>query len=285
MLPQGKQAGGAPMNVAFHLNRLGLNAFPFTAVGRDLLGQELVRFLAGKKISTRMVQENDFPTGKVLVKLNEKNEASYTIESPSAWDYIQVGDEDKRFLQTEAPIVVYGSLASRNFTSHQSLKVILSYANLRICDINLRAPFYNPEIVFELMASADWVKINNEELDLIAQWFEVKPEEEADQALMLMNRFPQIEKLLVTRGDRGAVYYDREGSGHMHPGFKVKVADTVGSGDSFLAMFIAQYLNGSPVEECLEKACAMGAVVAKHQGATALFDIEKEIKQLVQETG
>lgn len=280
MLPQGKQAGGAPMNVAFHLSRLGYEAFPFTAVGRDDLGSELIRFLKSKNISTRFIQENDYPTGKVLVKLNEKHEASYTIESPSAWDYIQLQDEDIKFLNDETPIVVFGSLACRHTISQQSLFTILSYAGLKICDINLRAPFYNRDLIFQLMGLADWVKINNDELSLIAQWFGVSADHEQGQARILLDQFPQVSILLVTRGDKGAAYYDRKGRRFEHPGFKVRVVDTVGSGDSFLAMFIAQHLKGNEIGQCLEQACAMGAVVAKQQGATAWFDIEKEISEL-----
>jgi fructokinase len=281
MLPQGKQAGGAPMNVAFHLNRLGLKAFPFTAVGKDELGKELIEFLSSKNISTLYIQENDYPTGKVLVKLNEKNEASYTIESPSAWDFIQVSDPDKDVLVKESPIVVFGSLACRHTVSHQSLLTILDYAGLKICDINLRPPFYNQELVFQLLEMADWIKINHDELNQIGEWLGLKTEREADQARLVLDHFPKASKVLVTRGDKGAAYYDREGNTFEHPGFKVNVVDTVGSGDSFLAMFISRYLNGNTIQQSLEASCAMGAVVAKYQGATAYFDIDKEISELI----
>ncbi len=281
MLPQGKQAGGAPMNVAFHLNRLGLTAFPFTAVGQDDLGKELIEFLRSKNISTLYIQENGYPTGKVLVKLNEKNEASYTIESPSAWDYIQVSDQDKEMLRKDSPIVVFGSLACRHIVSHTSLLNILAYTGLKICDINLRPPFYNQELVFQLLGMADWIKINHEELNRIGQWLDLKTDRETDQARLVLDHFPNASKILVTRGDRGAAYYDREGNNYEHPGFKVNVVDTVGSGDSFLAMFISHYLKGNTISHCLEASCAMGAVVAKHQGATAYFDIEKEISELI----
>lgn len=282
MLPQGKQAGGAPMNVAFHLNRLGWTAFPYTAVGQDDLGKELLEFLRSKNISTLYIQENGYPTGKVLVKLNEKNEASYTIESPSAWDFIQVNEQDKDMLLKDSPIVVFGSLSCRHSVSHQSLLTILASAGLKICDINLRPPFYNQDLVFQLLGKADWIKINHEELNRIGQWLELKADLETDQARLVLDHFPNASKVLVTRGEKGAAYYDREGKTYEHPGFKVNVVDTVGSGDSFLAMFISRYLKGNTIPQCLEASCAMGAVVAKYQGATAFFDIEKEIKELIE---
>lgn len=284
MLPQGKQAGGAPMNVAFHLNRLNRKAFPFTAVGRDDLGRELIEFLLSKHIPNQFIQENDQPTGKVLVTLNEKNEATYTIESPSAWDFIEVRDRDIQWFRQEAPILVFGSLACRHAVSQQSLNTLLSYTGLKICDINLRPPFYNRELIVGLLGLADWIKINNDELNLISAWFDVKADHEMDQAQMIFNQFPKVSLLLVTRGDRGAACYDREGNRYSHPGFKVSVADTIGSGDSFLAMFISQYLGGLTIEQSLEQACAMGAVVASHPGATALFDAAQEISRLIKST-
>lgn len=93
MLPQGKMPGGAPMNVAFHLHRLGLNASPLTALGKDDLGYELADFLRSKLIPTDLIQWNDQPTGQVLVQLNEKQEASYNIQAPAAWDFIKIKEE------------------------------------------------------------------------------------------------------------------------------------------------------------------------------------------------
>lgn len=280
MLPRGKQAGGAPMNVAFHLNRLGLEAYPLTAVGQDEAGEELIAFLKNKDIDTRLIQQNQYPTGKVLVKLNEKNEASYAIESPSAWDFIQYPESEISSFIENSLLVVFGSLACRNKTSRQTLESLLPHARLKICDINLRAPFYDQDIVSSLLAQADWIKINHEELQLISDWFDPGIKAQKDQAALLLHKFPNAEKLLLTRGDQGAAYFDQDGNFYEHPGFSVKVIDTIGSGDSFLAMFIRQYLNGAKIDVALEAACAMGAIVAKHRGATALFDVDQEIKAL-----
>lgn len=279
MLPTGKLAGGAPMNVAFHLTRLGEKAYPLTALGRDEAGDELIDFLESKNIPVDLIQWNEFPTGKVLVKLNDKNEATYTIEYPSAWDHIQWNEALVSLFTDQSPVLVYGSLACRHEVSRNTLQKILPRSSLTICDINLRAPFYSEELIHDLLSYADWIKINHEELDLINSWNAAPEPEEKDQVAQLFAQHPRASLILVTRGGEGAACYERNHS-YNHPGFRVEVQDTIGSGDSFLALFISRKLSGFPLQICLEDACAMGAVVAMHKGATAIFDAETEINKL-----
>ena len=280
MLPEGKMAGGAPMNVAFHLHQLGLDASPLTALGKDDLGFELADFLKSKSIPTSLIQWNNQPTGKVLVSLNEKQEASYTIASPAAWDFIKINEELLESIKASKPIIVFGSLACRSEINRRSLAKLWSIASLKICDINLRTPFYNKDLVHHLFSNTDWIKINHDELALITSWFADDVKDEQSQAQHLLNLFPDVDMILITRGDKGAAYYDRDGH-YSHDGYKVSVADTVGSGDSFLAMFISKALSGNNPDDCLRYACAMGATVATHKGATPVFDIDDAVNELI----
>lgn len=282
MLPGGKLPGGAPMNVAYHLNKLGHEAFPVTAVGKDVLGKELLSFLHSKNINTEFIQQNSQPTGQVMVTLNDKNEASYTIQAPAAWDFIEYNQSLREKIQEDDFILIFGSLACRNVVNRDTLNKLLLKASLKICDINLRAPFYNQSLVQHLFSQSDWIKINHEELSLITAWFSADLDTEKKQANFILNNYPIVDLVLVTRGAEGAAYYDRE-SMYSHPGYKVKVADTIGSGDSFLAMFISKALNGEDPKECLAYACAMGSTVATHQGATPSFDIDKSLRDLMKQ--
>ncbi len=280
VLPSGKIPGGAPMNVAYHLNKLGLNAYPLTAVGKDTLGQELLDFLKSKHIDRRYIQQNNQPTGQVTVSLNEKNEASYTIHSPAAWDFIQLKSDEIKTIGMDKPILIFGSLACRNAINRDTLNKLLPVATLKICDINLRAPFYSKELIEYLLSQTDWLKINHEELALITSWDRNDLDSEDKQISWLLHLHANLDLIMVTRGDKGAAYYDR-GTHYNHPGFKVEVKDTIGSGDSFLAMFLSKALRGESPEQCLAYACAMGAPIASHSGATPTLDIDKEISKLI----
>jgi fructokinase len=266
LLPSGKIAGGAPMNVAFHANNLGLSAQMISRVGDDLLGAELLGFLNEKGISTRHIQFDDtYPTGIVEVTLNCAGSPGYRIVEDVAWDHISINKELQDLSLLEADVLVFGSLACRSTQTRQTLLSLLDAATLRVFDVNLRRPFYSKELLEELLSNADIAKLNDEELRILAAWNGAHGSE-TDQLYFLKQRFG-LEVLILTKGSQGAVCMDDTGY-HVHPGFAVTVQDTIGSGDAFLAAFLSKMLAGANTPECLEYACALGALVATRQGGT-----------------
>ncbi len=278
LLPSGKIAGGAPMNVAYHVNQLGLSAQMISRVGNDDLGKELLDFLNTKGVSTHLVQsDHTFSTGTVNVVLDEKGSPSYDIVQPAAWDFIH---PDSEMLDTvkEADALVFGSLACRNGRTKRTLLELLEVAPLRVLDVNLRQPFYSKNLLEELLTQADIVKMNDEELELLSgYWAELQTP--LNQMEFLRRKFG-LETLIVTRGSNGAACLDESGYCE-HPGFKVTVKDTIGSGDAFLASFLSKMLVGDATSQCLQFACAMGALVATKQGGTPVI-AESEIETILQ---
>lgn len=269
MLPTGKVAGGAPMNVAHHAKQLGASSTMISSVGEDPLGNELIAFLQDKGIPTRLIQRSTtYPTSQVKVHLDATGSASYEIVEGVAWDDIQLS-EAMRLAVEEADALVFGSLVTRSSTSKATLEALLKAANLSVFDVNLRPPFYSPESIEPLLEAADIVKTNDEELDLLAKWFG-QTAEMPTMTQYLLNRF-DLQKVIVTRGSKGAACRDEAGW-HEHPGYPVEVKDTVGSGDSFLAGFLTQVLKGESTNGALDFACAVGALVATHAGGTPMID-------------
>jgi len=278
LLPTGKIAGGAPMNAAYHINNLGLSATMISRIGADDLGRELLAFLNDKGVSTRYVQTDPLlPTGIVNVTLNSKGSPAYEIVQPVAWDNIQP-DEELHDIVKEADALVFGSLACRSERSKNTLLELLDVATLRVFDTNLRRPFYSQSLLEELLSKTDIAKMNDEELAIIAGWNGVQADE-ATQMQFLKQKFG-LERLILTKGENGAACLDETGY-HTHPGFPVQVRDTIGSGDAFLAAFLSKMLAGADSPECLEFACALGALVATKQGGTPdinTLEIQKLIK-------
>lgn len=265
VLPTEKIAGGAPMNVAYHANNLGLSAKMISRVGADELGKELINFLNGKGVSTQFVQTDPmFPTGIVNVSLDAKGSPSYEIVQPVAWDYIQP-DETLYDIVKTADALVFGSLACRSEQSKNTLLELLELAPLRVFDVNLRHPFFSKSLLETLLSKADFVKMNDEELAIITDWNDIKGNETA-QMERLKEKY-DLDLILLTKGAKGAACMDDTGY-HEHSGFPVKVFDTIGSGDAFLAAFLSKKLSGAGTEECLAFACALGALVATKQGGT-----------------
>lgn len=269
MLPSGKLPGGAPMNVAIHLKYNHHDPIVISKVGTDDLGETLLEFLTKKGLSTEFVQVGTTHlTGVVKVNVDDKNEVSYKIVEPVAWDYIEF--EEKAMQQVAAcDVFVYGSLAARSLVTRQTLLQYLPVAKLKVFDVNLRPPHYTPERIQQLLQFADIVKMNHQELELLAAWLEIVGTEE-QQLKTLQERF-LLQLLILTRGENGAAVLS--GQDYLeHPGYRVEVEDTIGSGDSFLATFLSNYLQQQPLAVCLSKACLIGAYVASCKGATPQYD-------------
>jgi fructokinase len=138
----------------------------------------------------------------------------------------------------------------------------------------LRKPYYSQEILELLLPKADIVKLNDDELAIVSSWYQ-KGGNEAEQMKFLREKY-QSDVLILTKGDQGAACLDESGY-HVHPGFTVKVEDTIGSGDAFLAAFLNKLLTGADSAECLEFACALGALSATKKGGTpSLTQLEIE---------
>lgn len=265
MLPSGQLPGGAPMNVAIHLKNQQFSPLVLSRVGTDDLGQALLEFLQSQGLSTQYIQVGKTHlTGVVKVNLDDKQEVTYKIVEPVAWDYIQYEEAAAREV-AESDVFIFGSLATRSLTSRSTLLQYLPLARLKVFDVNLRPPHYSPEGVLHLLESADLVKMNHQELARIAAWLEL-PGTEAEQMAALRDRY-QLQALIVTRGENGAAALTGQGFA-QHPGYQVRVEDTIGSGDAFLATFLSAYLRGQALLPCLEQACLVGAYVATRKGAT-----------------
>jgi fructokinase len=271
VLPSGAKPGGAPMNVAFHLKKFSQNPATITRVGADERGAALKKLLAQENISIDFVQEDAVhQTGIVNAAPDEKNNMVYEIIKPVAWDFIELESRHEALMH-EADYFIFGSLAARSPTSQHTLFSLIEMANKKVVDINLRAPHFNKKLITDLFSKADILKLNDDELELVSGWFS-KYTAMNDRIRQLQDDF-KIPTIIVTLGAAGAVVM-QNGETYKHSGYKVKVADTVGSGDAFLAAFLSKTIEGAVPSKCLTFATAVGAVVASRAGAWAAYTME-----------
>lgn len=270
-LPSGAVEGGAPMNVALHLSRFGINSSIASSVGNDKKGTDLISFLTKSGMRTDLVQvHKSLPTSEVLVFLDEHNTASYEICEPVAWDGIELTPELINEVKSSTAIV-FGSLASRNATSRNTLIKLLENDILKIMDVNLRPPYDTEANVKPLLEKSDIVKLNDEELMKITGWYNVSGN--LEERIMAFGKLLNLETLIVTMGKNGAYVLHQEKLYH-HKGFKVETEDSVGAGDAFLAGFLAAFFDGKDLNTALTEASAIGAFVASQPGATPHYTRE-----------
>lgn len=278
-LPSGLFLGGAPLNVSLHLQNLNEKALMISRVGNDRLGNEALRRIRDKGLSTDTIQvDPKYETGFVAVELDDSGTPDYQIVEPVAWDFIDFSDSLGKHMDNVWGIV-FGSLAQRNETARNTVKELLKYNGLKIFDINLRPPHINRQAIEESLMAADVLKINEDELKQLSEWFGL-PDSREDSVRTLSKQF-DCPVVTVTKASNGAeLFYKNEW--FSHPGFKVKVADTVGAGDAFLAAMIIRIKAGKNGQDIIEFANAAGAYVASQNGATPDYDIGK-LKKFISE--
>ena len=273
-LPRGLFLGGAPLNVAAHLVRLGVPAGMISAVGSDVLGDEALLRIHGYGVDTRFVAKTkDFPTGSVGVKLDGEGNATYDIRRDVAWDHIPQFDGLKPALEG-ASALVFGTLAMRSKDNLAVLDTLMDVDwPMRVYDVNLRTPFYSIEAVLALSRFADLLKCNEEEAcEICGASKETMPDALARKLADITN----VGRVCITLGDRGAVYMGPFGMQRaVAP--KVKTVDSVGAGDAFLAAMVAGIVQGREDQrDFLMGCCRLGAYVASCDGAVP---VEKELSK------
>jgi fructokinase len=199
-----------------------------------------------------------------MADVSNPSEIRYDIVYPSAWDFIEVTPAAQAWVSA-AEVMVFGSLVARSSVSASSLLRLVDAARYPVLDINLRAPHYTREILEQLMSRARMVKLNEHELALIASWYTDENDDRIQMAV-LQEKY-KWDTLCVTLGGDGA-WLRTKSTLYRQTGFKVTVADTIGSGDSFLAALLHHRLAGKPDHEALRFACGVGALIASRKGAT-----------------
>lgn len=266
------QLGGAPLNVCYHLSKLGLASTIISQVGYDQAGKNLLSEMENLGVSGKHCSvSSEYPTSTVIVHTKE-DKVTYEITANVAWDHITV-DPALLPIIAGADVFIYGSLAARNVTTRDTLFTYLAHAKWKVFDINLRANHYSRQLILDLLTKCQTLKVNDEELALLGDWLDgVAAQQEAIIAA-LFTQFSNIEEIILTSGATGATYYGG-GEKITAPGIKVDVVDTVGCGDALLAAFVAQKLAGKSIQECLVHAVNLSAFIATKRGGCPDYETD-----------
>lgn len=264
LFPSGKMLGGAPFNVASSINGLGGVVEFISRVGKDELGDAILSQVKSQGLSTHFIQtDSKHKTGKVNVTLNKEGSAQYEIAQDAAWDFIEISEETL-YAARHAEAFIFGSLVARG-SSKDTLMSFLNVSKFSVFDLNLRPPFYDTATLIELMQVAHMLKFNDDELYEIASEMG-SPHDSLNQHVVFLAEKTNTQTICVTKGMHGAVLF-HQGSWYHNSGYKIKVIDTVGAGDSFLATLVLGLVEGDEIQSVLNNACGMGALVAGSKGA------------------
>jgi len=268
ILPDGKKIGGAPANFAYHVSQFGYESRVVSAVGVDSLGAEIMDDFRRKGLGC-LVETVPFQTGTVQVKLDSEGVPRYDIKEDVAWDNIPFTPAlESLARQTRA--VCFGSLAQRSHVSHRTICRFLDTmpdgeGRLKVFDINLRQDFYSREILDESLRRCNVLKINDEELEVVSSLFGLPDGSQEERCRNMIDRYC-LSVLILTCGVKGSFVFTPERTSFLGTPH-VKVADTVGAGDSFTAAFVSGMLGGLDLVEAHRLAVDTSAFVCTMDGA------------------
>lgn len=269
IFPQGKRLGGAPANFAWNMAQLGYLARLLTAVGRDELGQEILRSLAPSGLDAD-VQQTDYPTGSVQVETDAAGVPTYRFRADVAWDHLRF-TEAEAAMAASADCVCYGTLANRSAGTARSLEAFLQVVArrktaCRVFDVNLRQDFYSRELIERLLGLSDVVKVNEEELEILAGMWLPGAGDREEKCRELLARFG-LRLVVLTCGGQGSLVVCSDGEISRKSSPVIEIADTVGAGDAFTAGFCAGLLGGKRLERCHELGVELASFVCSRPGA------------------
>lgn len=277
VLPEGKKIGGAPANFAFHVSQFGLDSRVVSAVGQDRLGDEILENFDSKQLKYH-IDRVPYPTGTVQVELDDRGVPCYEIKEGVAWDNIPFTPSLEE-LARNTRSVCFGSLAQRSVVSRSTINRFLDAmpdgeGQCKIFDINLRQGFYSKEVLCDSMRRCNILKLNDEELVLLSRMFGYPGIDLEDKCWILLGKY-NLKMLILTCGINGS-YIFTPGAVSFVETPVVKVADTIGAGDSFTAAFCTSVLMGKSINEAHRLAVDVSAYVCTQNGAMA--ELPRELK-------
>jgi fructokinase len=270
VFPDQNILGGAPYNVARHLQAFGVHAEIISRIGMDRLGEALMDEMMALGLETQGMQfDTEYPTGQVKVHLQD-GAHQFEILPDQAYDHINMAITQETMLTMQSDIKYFGTLALRNIESRLAAEQFLANAPcLKFLDLNLRAPWYTKVIIEFALRHADIVKMNDDELATVASYFELtgSPEQHA-RALQLQFKLRQI---IITCGAKGSWLLNAqsqvvEPSELANP---IEVIDTVGAGDAYAAVFLLGTLYKWDIPITIDRASIFAGAMCGVRGASA----------------
>ena len=268
IFPDQSVLGGAPFNVARHLQAFGLHPVMISRTGNDALRDDLLREMDRLGLDKTGIQcDPTFPTGQVQVHMKDGGH-SFEILPDQAYDHIHAGVTHMMIMSLKPELVYFGTLAQRGMESRLALDKFLADSKCpRFLDINLRSPWYNKHTVRRSLLRSDIVKMNEDELEIVSDYFRISGKTLLLKAEALLDQF-ELNCLLITCGENGAWLVNRQHEvfSTSPAGNTLTVIDTVGAGDAFSAVFIIGLLNQWEMPVAMQRANQFAAALCGIRG-------------------
>lgn len=251
--------GGAPFNVAWHLQAFGEFPAFISRVGDDAEGRAIRQAMADWGMNTDGLQlDQKLSSGRVSIEM-DNGEPRYDIVEPVAYDAISYSGE------SACRLLYHGTLALRHAASAEALEQYrASGPEIIFIDVNLRPPWWQRSAVLGLLKQANWAKLNMEEFRLL-QHGTPDTGESAAHDFLLDNA---LDGMVLTHGADGAEVFTADGKHFtVKPDGETRVVDPVGAGDAFTSVFLLGLIRGWDLGDTMNRAQSFASLVVAQQGA------------------
>lgn len=277
--PDQKRLGGAPFNFIYHVWKLLGNANFISSVGDDESGNELISHLAGIGFSTEYIFiDKKYPTGTVIVKLDENKTPHFTMTGLNCFDYFVLDDKSIKLIKEKTDLLYFGTFGQRNATARKTIQSTFGKKIKYFCDLNLRHEFFSKEMIIESLRTSNVVKINENELSILKKYFTL-PEETNSAIFRLMEVF-KIDLLAITLGKDGAIISDGK-SIDQYKTEPSEVIDTLGAGDAYSAILCIGYLFNQEMKKINSVANQFALDICMTPGALASDEIYDKYRKIL----
>ena len=270
-----KNIGGAVFNLVTHCRKLGAEAFFYTAVGADKLGERTIELVRDLGIHTDFVKTVDWPTCVVKVSIDESGGAKYSVPTMTSWDFIAATEEDFSTVDSlDFDYFCFGTIEQRSSTSRKTLRSLLRHCRFKniFLDANLRLDYYNRAILQYSLRQSNMAKFNKEEMSIVSKLLGFGQVGYEDFIQIMIRRYG-LKLVCVTLGRDGALLGSNTELVHC-PGYTVEVSDTVGAGDAFSAGLLLKEHSAVSLHETVDFACRLGSIVASRRGAIPDYELD-----------
>ena len=269
--PNHKRLGGAPLNFIYHVKKLTDSGNIISRVGKDVLGNKAVNDLKHSGLSFEYIQhDNLHPTGMAIVHLDDSGIPNFKIDTDSAYDFIEMNDENENLIIADTDCLYFGTLAQRSELSRKTIQSFFNRGLKYFADLNLRQNYYDEEILSASLKAADFIKVNYEEMHILNDIILQGEYHTEKVAYELMEKF-EINMIAVTRGKDGSSIFEN-GKRYDHSNVDVKVVDTTGAGDAFAAVLCVGYLHGLEIPYINKLANDFASEICQFEGALPKYD-------------
>lgn len=290
-------SGGAPLNVAAAVAKLGGKSQMLTKLGQDGFGDAILNEVKPLGVDvSRISRTNEANTALAFVSLREDGERDFSFyRNPSA-DMLLSAEEICVEDFNEKDILHFCSVSLIDAPIKEAHRRAIEIAKEKGClisfDPNVRLPLWkNPEdcrkAILEFLPLSNIVKISDEELEFITG---IKDEKEALDFLLTGD----VKVIIYTKGTNGAEFITKERV-IFSPSFKVSAQDTTGAGDSFIGSLLYQVAEGEysleqlvdlseeKVQEILTFSNATAALTVCKKGAIGALPLKEEVLAKISE--